>query len=60
MGFAFLAAIVSLIPLWYLGIQSLSRGTQAFIDELFQERTLTLVWRSGVLTAAVTCASIVI
>ena len=59
-GLAFVAAIVSLVPLWYLGIQSLSRGTQAFVDELFQQRTLSLIWRSGVLTTAVTLASIVI
>ncbi|MFN5840873.1 MAG: iron ABC transporter permease, partial [Acidimicrobiaceae bacterium] len=60
LGLAFAAAIVSLVPVWYLGTQSLSRGIQVFTDELIQQRTLTLIWRSGVLTAAVTLASIVI
>ncbi len=60
LGLAFVAALVSLIPLWYLFIQSLSQGLQPFVDELFQDRTLSLIIRSSVLAGGVTAASVVI
>jgi iron(III) transport system permease protein len=60
LGLAFVAALISLVPLWYLFIQSFSEGLQPFIDELFQNRTLTLIIRSSVLAASVTAASVVI
>ena len=59
-GFASLAALVSLVPLWYLFTQSLSQGFQPFVAELFQERTLSLIARSGLLAASVTVASVVL
>lgn len=60
LGFAFVAALISLVPLWYLGTQSLSQGVDAFLDELLQKRTLTLMWRSGVLAGSVTLASVIV
>lgn len=57
---AFVAAFVSLLPLWYLITQSLSSGFQSFIDELLQQRTLTLIVRSVVLSTAVMLASVII
>ena len=60
LGLAFVAAIISLVPLWYLGVQSLSQGLQPFIDELFQDRTFSLIVRSLTLAASVTCASVII
>lgn len=59
-GLAFVAAIVSLVPLWYLVTQSQSQGLTSFLDELWQRRTLSLMWRSSVLTASVTVASVVV
>lgn len=60
LGLAFVAAFISLVPLWYLVTQSLSQGVQPFLDEVFQERTLTLIIRSTVLVAAVTLMSAII
>lgn len=60
LGFAFLAALISLVPLWYLFVQSLSNGLQPFVDELFQQRTLSLIIRSLTLATSVTCASVII
>lgn len=59
-GLAFLSAAVSLVPLWYLGIQTFSRGPGTFFGEVFQWRTLTLITRSLVLTASVTAGSVLI
>jgi iron(III) transport system permease protein len=58
LGLAFVAAVVSLVPLWYLFVQSLSKGLQPFVEELFQQRTLTLIIRSSVLAGSVTIASV--
>jgi len=60
LGLAFVAAFVSLVPLWYLVTQSLSQGLHTFSEELFQQRTLTLLWRSSILAGSVTVASVVI
>lgn len=60
LGLAFVAAVISLVPLWYLATQSLSQGLSSFFDELFQSRTVDLMWRSGVLTASTTAASVFI
>ena len=60
LGLAFVTAIITIVPLFYLLIQSFSKGLQPVIDELFQSRTLTLINRSLVLTVAVTIASVVI
>lgn len=59
-GLAFVAAVVSLVPLWYLATQSLTQGLDSFLDELLQRRTATLLWRSSVLTASVTVASVIV
>ncbi|MEY4996450.1 MAG: hypothetical protein RLZ67_1175, partial [Actinomycetota bacterium] len=59
-GLAFVAAVVSLVPLWYLVTQSQSQGLQSFLDELLQRRTLSLMWRSGILAASVTIASVLV
>ena len=58
LGLAFVAAIISLVPLWYLFVQSFSNGLQPFVDELFQQRTLSLIIRSSVLAGSVTIASV--
>jgi iron(III) transport system permease protein len=60
LGLAFVAAFISLVPLWYLVTQSLSKGLQPFLDEVFQERTLSLIIRSTVLVSAVTLMSAII
>lgn len=60
LGLAFVAAFVSLVPLWYLVSQSLSQGLHTFSEELIQQRTLTLLWRSSILAGSVTVASVVI
>jgi iron(III) transport system permease protein len=60
LGLAFVAALVSLVPLWYLFVQSLSNGLQPFVDELFQQRTLSLIIRSSVLAGSVTIATVFI
>lgn len=60
LGLAFVASLISLVPLWYLVTQSLSKGFQPFIDELFQERTLTLFLRSTLLVSVVTAMSAII
>lgn len=59
-GLAFVAAVVSLVPLWYLVTQSFSQGIDSFLDELLQQRTLTLMWRSFVLAGSVTLSSVII
>jgi iron(III) transport system permease protein len=59
-GLAFVAAVVSLVPLWYLVTQSQSQGLQSSLDELLQRRTLSLMWRSGILAASVTIASVLV
>lgn len=60
LGFAFVTALITVVPLWYLLIQSFSKGLQPVFDELFQSRTLTLIIRSLVLAFAVTIASITV
>lgn len=60
LGLAFVAALITIVPLWYLFLQSFSKGLQPVIDELFQSRTATLITRSLVLSGAVTIASIII
>lgn len=57
---AFFTAIITVVPLWYLAVQSFSAGTQSVVDELLQARTLSLVLRSLTLTLSVTLASIVL
>jgi len=57
---AFAAALISLIPLWYLFDTATSRGLGAVIDELWRQRTLVLIWRSLALTVAVTVAAVII
>lgn len=59
-GLAFVSAAVSLVPLWYLGVQSFSKGLSPFLGEIFQWRTATLIVRSLVLTATVTAGSVLI
>jgi len=57
---ALAAAIIALVPLWYLIDQAASRGLQAVIEEIWQRRTLTLVLRSLLLTISVTSASVIV
>lgn len=57
---ALAAAIIALVPLWYLIDQAASRGLQAVIEEIWQRRTLTLVLRSLFLTISVTTASVIV
>lgn len=57
---AFAAALISLVPLWYLFDTATSRGLGAVIDELWRQRTLLLIWRSLALTVAVTVSAVVI
>jgi iron(III) transport system permease protein len=42
-------ALAALSPLWYLGDRAFSRGWDSAVAELFQRRTLDLLWRSGVI-----------
>lgn len=60
LGLAFVAALVTLVPLCYLGVQAFSSGVGQVVDELVQWRTLTLITRSLTLTVSVTVASIVL
>ncbi len=57
---AAVAAVVAVLPIWYLVDRSFSRGWAEVRDELWQERTLQLVLRSLGLTAAVTVLSVCI
>jgi iron(III) transport system permease protein len=57
---AAVAAVVSLLPLWYLVDRAGSQGWGAVVDELWQRRTLDLVGRSVALTVTVTVACTVI
>ena len=54
------AAVVALLPLWYLLDQAASQGFGAVWDEIVQDRTLWLVLRSLGLTAVVTTGCVVI
>lgn len=54
------AAVIAVIPIWYLIDRSLERGVDEVIDELWQRRTLDLVLRSVGLTATVTLLCVVI
>ncbi len=60
LGLAFASAVVSLVPLWYLGVQSFSTGIESFAGEIFQSRTFTLIVRSVVLTSTVAAGSVII
>lgn len=60
LGLAFVASLVALVPLWYLFQQSLSNGIRVFGEEIFQERTLSLIGRSALLAGSVTAGSVVI
>lgn len=60
LGLAFITAVITIVPLWYLVIQSFSSGVDTVVEEIFQSRTLNLIVRSVVLTLAVTVASVVI
>jgi iron(III) transport system permease protein len=60
LGLAFASALVSLVPLWYLGVQSFSEGVDTFTSEILQWRTFTLIVRSVVLTTTVTAGSVII
>jgi len=51
------AAVLALLPLWYLLDAAGSRGLAAALDELWRWRTATLVARSLALTGAVTVAA---
>lgn len=57
---AIVAAVVSLLPLWYLADQAVSRGLAEVWDEIVQERTLWLLVRTLSLTAVVTGACVAI
>jgi iron(III) transport system permease protein len=52
------AAVIALIPAYYLATEAFSRGADAVVSEIFQARTWSLVVRSAWLTAIVTAASI--
>lgn len=54
------AAIVALLPLWYLLDRARSRGFGAVRDELWQRRTFDLVVRSSLLTGFVTILCLVV
>lgn len=54
------AAIVSILPLWYLIDRAAERGWGQVRDEVFQRRTLDLLVRSLSLTAVVTVLCVVI
>jgi iron(III) transport system permease protein len=57
---AFFAAMLSLVPVWYLFETAFKSGVVAVFDELLQTRTLQLVVRSLFLMVTVTGASVVI
>lgn len=52
------AAVISLIPAYYLVTEAFSRGASAVADEIFQGRTLDLIVRSTWLMFVVTAASV--
>ena len=54
------AALVAIIPIWYLLDRSFERGLDEVVDELSQDRTLQLVSRSLMLTVVVTVACVII
>jgi len=54
------AAVIALIPAFYLATQAFARGAGNVWDEIFQSRTWDLIVRSTWLTAVVTAASIVV
>jgi iron(III) transport system permease protein len=54
------AAVASLVPLWYLGERARAQGVGAVVDELWQRRTLDLALRSAGLVVAVTAACVVV
>jgi iron(III) transport system permease protein len=57
---ALFGAFITLLPLWYLFDQVVRSGWEAFSNEIFQDRTARLVFRSFSLTATVTVFSVVI
>ncbi len=54
------AAVVALLPLWYLVDRAFQRGWSQVADEVFRWRTLDLVIRSLTLTIVVTALCLVI
>lgn len=54
------AAVIALIPAYYLATEAFSRGAGTVWDEIFQSRTWDLIVRSTWLTSLVTVASIVV
>ncbi|MEA3214043.1 MAG: iron(III) transport system permease protein, partial [Acidimicrobiia bacterium] len=54
------AAGVALMPLWYLAARALDQGWGYVVAEVAQARTLTLIRRSLMLAAAVTCLCMLI
>ena len=57
---ATIGSVVSLVPLWYLIDASLDNGLGSAIDELWHERTLTLIARSFGLALSVTSAAVIL
>jgi iron(III) transport system permease protein len=57
---AAVAALVALLPLWYLVDQALDRGWGEVADEVLTSQTLLLLLRSLALTATVTGACVVL
>lgn len=53
-------ATATLLPLFYLGERAVARGWTFVVDELVQQRTLTLVGRSLMLVVIVTAACVVL
>lgn len=54
------AAAISLVPLWYLVDRARSRGWDAVVSELAQQRTLSLAVRSFLLAGVVTLGCVVL
>ncbi|WP_445401849.1 ABC transporter permease [Streptomyces sp. LE64] len=54
------AAVIALLPLGYLGVRALERGTGFALDIALEQRTLELLGRSLGLTAIVVSASLVL
>lgn len=57
---AVLAALVALLPLWYLADRALDEGPGALWSEVWSSQTAGLLWRSLGLTATVTALCLVI
>lgn len=57
---AVVAAVVSLLPLWYLVDQALERGSREVWNEIVQARTFWLLVRTLALTGAVTVGCVLI